>query len=139
MDDRYYQSKKEAAHQLYAAQPLVHSPFFTDDIVLGSEGFRHLQVSGQGERDKEDQIRRFMLLPLGLQVLKTATTLQSYRKRPAATYPHGEGHVLKERKAVQWWCFTALFVKRALRVKVVVRTVGDGKLHFWSVVAEKID
>ncbi len=40
---------------------------------------------------------------------------------------------------VQWWCFTALFLSRALRVDVVVRRVGDGKLHFWSVAAEKTD
>jgi hypothetical protein len=139
MDDQYYQNKKEAAHRVYVTQPLVHSPFFNDDIMLGSEGFRHLQVSDKGERDKEEQIQRFSVLPLGLHVLKTATTLQSYRRRPAALYPQGGGRVLKERRVVQWWCFTALFVKRALRLEVVVRKVGDGKLHFWSVVAQRVD
>jgi hypothetical protein len=46
---------------------------------------------------------------------------------------------LKERKMIEWWCFTALFISRALRVKVVVKKVGDGEPHFWSVMSEKID
>src|ERR1039458_8215463 len=74
MDDLYYRATKEAARQLYSAQPLIHSPFFNGDIVLGPEGFRHLQVSARGDRTKEEQIQRFALLPLALQILKTATT-----------------------------------------------------------------
>ena len=139
MDDLYYRARKETARQLYSAEPLIHSPFFKADIVLGPEGFRHLQVSARGDRTKEEQIQRFALLPLALQILKTATTLQRYRKRPETLYAQGETRALKERKMVQWWCFTALFFSRALRVKVVVRKVGDGKLHFWSLMAEKID
>ena len=132
MDDVYYRASKEAARQLYRAEPLIHSPFFSGDILLGPEGFRHLQVSAQGERAKEEQIQRFALLPLALQILNTATTLQRYRERPGTLYAQGETRALKERKMIQWWCFTALFLGRALRVKVVVRKVGDGKLHFWS-------
>src|ERR1017187_5589935 len=134
MDDLHYRATKEAARQLYSAQPLIRSPFFDGDIVLGPEGFRHLQVSAQGERAKEEQIQRFALLPLALQILKTATTLQRYRERPGTLYAQGETRALKERKMIQWWCFTALFLGRALR-----RKVGDGKLHFWSLMAEKTD
>jgi hypothetical protein len=139
MDDVYYRESKEAARQLYSVERMIHSPFFNAEIVLGPEGFRHLQVSAQGDRTREEQVQRFGLLPLALQILTTATTLQRYRRRSAALYPQGETRPLKERKMVQWWCFTALFLSRALRVKVVVRKVGDGKLHFWSVMAEKID
>jgi hypothetical protein len=133
MDDRYYQRKKEAAHRIYTAQPLIRSPILNEDIVLSSEGFRHLCVSAHGERGKEEQIRRFTLLPLGLHVLKTATTLQSYRKRMAPVRTPGNRRGTKETKMVQWWGFVALFVKQEIMVRVVVRKVGDDKLHFWSV------
>ena len=139
MDDVYYRASKETARRLYHAEALIYSPFFNGDVFLGHEGFRHLQVSTQGERTREEQIERFALLPLALHILKTATTLQRYRKRPATVYPQGEERTLVERKTVQWWCFTALFVSRAMRVKVVVKKIGDGKPHFWSVMAEKID
>ena len=137
--DADYLVKKDAACELYNTQAVIHSPFFDGDIVLGPEGFRHLQVSPKGERSKEEQVRRFELLPTGFQILKTATMLQVYRKRPAKLHPQGETCALKERKMVQWWCFTALFLNRALNVKVVVRKVGDGKLHFWSVMGERTD
>jgi hypothetical protein len=118
---------------------VIHSAFFNGDILLGPEGFRHLQVSAGGDRAKEEQVERFGLLPIALQVREPATTLELYRKRPATLHPQGDDRMLKERKAVQWWCFTALFLNRALRIKVVVKKVGDGKLHFWSVMAVKLD
>lgn len=132
MDDSYYQSKKDAAYRTYRAEPLIHSPFFNEDIVLGPEGFRHLWLSARGERMREEQVQRFLLLPLGIQVLKTATTLQAYRQRPAAVTP-GAGCGARGNRKVQWWGFVALFVKQRIKVRVVVRKVGDDKLHFWSV------
>src|SRR5260370_13577499 len=80
MYDRYYLSKKEAARRIYIAHPLIYSPFFHEDILLTSEGFQHLCMSALGERSREEQIRRFILLPLGLHILNTATTLRSYQK-----------------------------------------------------------
>lgn len=138
MDDLYYRAAKESARQCYEAQPIIHSPFFNGDIALGPDGFRHFELSANGNRTKEEQVERFGLLPIALQILKTATTLQRYRKRPQKLYTREEDRPLKERKMVQW-CFTALFLNRARRVKVVVRQVGDGKLHFWSVMAEQLD
>jgi hypothetical protein len=137
MHGRYYQSKKEAAHRSYSAQPLIHSPFFNEDIVLSPEGFQHLSLSAHGGRTKEEQIRRFILLPLGLHVLKTSTTLQAYRKRLAAVGTPGSSRGLKGTKIVQWWAFVALFLKQDIKVRVVVRKVGGGELHFWSVMLSK--
>lgn len=140
MDDLYYRASKETARQLYNAEPQIHSPFFDGDIVLGPEGFRHLQVSTHsGARTREEQMERFALLPLAFQILKTATTLQLYRKRPLKLYSKDETRALNERKMVQWWCFQALFLKRARMVKVVVKKVGGGELHFWSVMEHKLD
>jgi hypothetical protein len=42
MDDVYYRASKEAARQLYSAEPLIRSPYFNAAIALGPEGFRHL-------------------------------------------------------------------------------------------------
>jgi hypothetical protein len=72
MYDRYYQSKKKAAHEIYNERPLIYSPFFKEAVRLGSEGFRHLCVSTQGERSREEQVQRFMALPLGIHILETA-------------------------------------------------------------------
>jgi hypothetical protein len=132
MNDRYYQEKKEAARKLYFAHRLIRCPFFDSDIDLSGEGFRHLCRAAHGERTKKEQVRRFILLPLGLHILKTATTLQIYREREAAVGVSDQGG----RRMVQWWGFVAIFERQNIRVHVVVRKVGGGKLHFWSVMLD---
>jgi hypothetical protein len=133
MNDRSYQKKKEAAHRIYTAQPVIHSPFFNDDILLSADGFRHLCRKTHGHRSVDEQARRFTVLPYGLQVLKTATTLQAYRTQPAALGLPGSSSGRKERPMIQWWGFVALFVEEDIKVRVVVRKVGSHKPHFWSV------
>jgi hypothetical protein len=133
MDESYYQAKREAAKTIYDAHRIIHSPFFDDDIVLNSDGFHHLRYSARRERSKEEQVLKFTLLPLGLHVLKTATTLQEYRKllSPVGDKARRDGAVTM--KLVEWWGFVAIFVKQDIKVRVIARKVGDGNVHFWSV------
>jgi hypothetical protein len=126
MYDRYYESKKKAARKIYTARPLIYSPFFHETVLLSSEGFRHLSVSSQGQRSRDEQIRRFILLPLALYILETATTLRGYRKQLVSV---GSS---KERKMIQWWRFAESFREEGIKAGVVVRKVGNEKLHFWS-------
>lgn len=137
MDDRYYQNKRETARRIYTAHPLIHSPFFNKDIALGVEGFRHLSISAHGGRTKREQIRRFILLPLAIHILKTATTLQAYRKRMMPVDAPGIVRGRPRKKLVRWWAFIALFVKQDIKVRVIVRKVGCGKPHFGSVMLYK--
>jgi hypothetical protein len=131
MYDRYYQNKKDAAHKLYTERPLIYSPFFKQSVFLGLEGFKHLCVSATGERKREEQVQRFELLPLALYILETTTKPPAYRRRfcpmASGTSPS------KKTELVQWWSFVHIFRKEGMAVRVVVRKVGQGKLHFWSV------
>ena len=132
MYDRYYQTKKDAARRIYAAHPLIYSPFFDADILLSSEGFRHLCISSQGDRSREEQIPLiYIASPRPPYPGETATTLRSYKKRLAAVGASGNGH---QRKLVQWWSFVEHFTEQGIKVGVVVRKVGNGNLHFWSVI-----
>jgi hypothetical protein len=134
MDDKYYQAKKAGAHRIYTAQPSIHSPYFNDEIRLGPEGFRHLCVGANGERTEEERIRRFLLLPLALKILATATTVQEYRYVDGAAQLGKSSWSEPGPKLVQCWGFTALFVQQEITVKVLVRKVGKGDFHFWSVI-----
>jgi hypothetical protein len=133
MDDGYFEQKKEKARQIYDTQRTIHNPFFKQDIILNSDGFHHLRYSARRERNKEEQVLKFTLLPLGLRILKTATTLQEYRKllSPVGEKSARDGSV--KMKIVEWWGFVAIFVEQEIKVRVVVRKVGDGNIHFWSV------
>ncbi len=127
---RCYQLKRDAAREIYTERPLIYSPFFKECIFLGSEGFKHLRVSATGERSWNEQVQRFRVLPLGLQILKTTTTLRGYRRRRVPV-PGS-----KKTKLLQWWTFAEFFRKKGVGVRVVVRKVGNGRLHFWSVMLD---
>jgi len=36
-------------------------------------------------------------------------------------------------KMIEWWGFVAIFIKQEIKVRVVLRKVGEGNIHFWSV------
>jgi hypothetical protein len=133
MDKAYYQRKKEKAYRVYSARPAIRSPFFKKDVTLNTDGFHHLCYSTLRERSKREQVTRFTLLPLGLHILTTATTLQEYRKEVKPFGIPGNHDNPPSMKTVEWWGFVAMFVKQNIKVRVVVRKVGDGDLHFWSV------
>jgi hypothetical protein len=133
MDEAYYKQTKEKAYQVYSACTAIRSPFFNKNVMLKSAGFHHLCYSTWRERSKGEQVTRFALLPLGLRILKTATTLQEYRKEMKPFGIPGNQDNPLSMKLVEWWGFVAMFVEQDVKVRVVVRKVGDGDLHFWSV------
>lgn len=80
MDADYFSERKERAGGIYSAQKSVYSPYLKTDVIFNSDGFHHLQFSARRERDKKEQLLKFSLLPLAIEVIRSAGTLQEYRK-----------------------------------------------------------
>jgi len=133
MDKVYFEDKKETAKRIYEKQKTIYSPYFESDIILNSDGFHHLQFSARRERPKEEQVLKFTLLPLGLKIIKKSGTLQEYRKTLCPIGKKSERDGLRPVKIVECWGFFAIFVKQDIKIRVVVRRVGDGNIIFWSV------
>ena len=132
MDSEYFKVKKQKAEEIYTAQKTIYSPYFKSNVSLNSNGFHHLQFSARRERPKEEQVLKFTLLPLALKIIKQATTLQEYRKLlcPVGKQTNTGSRIMK---MVEWWGFVAIFIERDIKVRVVLRRVGDGNITFWSV------
>ena len=133
MDEKYFEKRREKARQIYDSQRRIYNPFFKQEIILNSDGFHHLQHSVRTERNRNEQLLKFTLLPLGLHILRTATTLQEYRKflSPDNEAALKDGSI--KMKMIEWWGFIAIFVEQEIKIKTIVRKVGDGNIHFWSV------
>ncbi len=135
MEKSVYIKKKKEAEDIYNRQSKIYSPFFKENIVLNSDGFHHLRYSARKERKKEEQVLKFILLPKGLHILKKATTVQEYRKilMPIGKRSKRDGSI--QMKYVEWWGFIAIFMesKNKTKVRVVLRRIGQGNVHFWSV------
>jgi hypothetical protein len=76
----YFSQKKEKARTTYTAQREIYCPYFATNVVLNSDGFHHLQFSARRERNKKEQLFKFNLLPLGLELIRKSATMQEYRK-----------------------------------------------------------
>jgi hypothetical protein len=137
IDPQYFEERKAKAELLYASRRTIHNPYLDCEVVLNSDGFHHLQFSARTERSKKAQLLKFSLLPLALETIRRAGTLQEYRKilQPIGRASAHSGTVMKQ---VEYWGFVAILGRQEAPVKLrtVLRRVGDGNVIFWSVMPD---
>jgi hypothetical protein len=129
----YFNQRKEKTKQIYTAQKTLRNPYFQTQIILNSDGFHHLQFSARRERNKREQLLKFNLLPLALEIIKKSGTIQEYRKllTPIGKPSPRDGSV--PMKEVEYWGLVAIVGEKRIKVRTVLRRVGDGNITFWSV------
>jgi hypothetical protein len=100
--------------------------------VLNADGLHHLRYSEWRERSKQEQMLKFHLLPLALEVIRKAGTVQEYRRiwQPVGA---AKADGMREGKDVEYWGFVAIIGPRPDKIRVIVRRFGTGKLTLWSV------
>lgn len=132
-DESNYQKLREDAGSLYAATRPVLSPALNEVVSFTAEGFNHLMFKGpRRERDRLSQITRFKLVPRATRLIAHANTFQEFEE----TIKEFEVKTRKKRerksKPVRYWGIIAIFEGR--KIKVIIRKVGNGNPHFWSVI-----
>jgi|SRR3989344_4944465 len=133
VEENYFNSKKEKAKEIYTTQKEIYCPYFKTNVVLNSDGFHHLQFSARRERNKREQIFKFDLLPFGMEIIKKSGTVQEYRKllTPIGKKSPIDGSV--KMKEVEYWGLVAIVGPKGVKMRTVLRRVGDGNITFWSV------
>ena len=129
-----YKREKEKADALYRNIGKVRCPYFGTDIVFNSDGFHHLQFSAERERPKEEQMLKFSLLPAVPPILRNAGTIQEYRHtmEPVGQKRYSDG--AREMREIEYWGIVAITKgERPIRIKIILRRVGNGNIIFWSV------
>ncbi len=134
-DVKYFNEKKKKARELYNKQKDVYNPYLESQVVFNSDGFHHLQFSARRERNKKEQILKFNLLLLAIKVIKKSGTLQEYRKDLLAIGKKSKDG-LRKTKEVQYWGFVAIIGSPSIKIRVILRRVGDGNIIFWSVLPD---
>ncbi|MEK7586720.1 MAG: hypothetical protein AAB453_02520 [Patescibacteria group bacterium] len=122
------------SRELYQIKNEIPCPFFSGVVILNSDGFNHLLYKANRlPRNVSEQRLKLNLLKRALAVIQKAGTLQEYRIRLEKIGQMGKDGFTKA-KNVEYWAFHDLFGKeRKFLIRVIVRRVGDGKIHFWSV------
>lgn len=100
----------------------ISCPVFPNEkVILNAKGINHLIYKGnRSRRETERILTNIRLLPSAIKVLKYATFLQE------------ESDYIKDDIKYFFWTFEAVVDSR--RIKVIVRQIGKGKKHFWSVI-----
>ena len=131
-DAEQFKRAREKAQVIYAAEREIWCPFFKTKVVLNSDGFHHLQFSARRERNKREQLFKFRLLPLALEIIRKSGTIQEYRRllTPVGK-PSAHGSV--PMKEVEYWGLVAIAGQRQIKVRAVLRRIGTGNVTFWSV------
>jgi len=132
MNTEFLNEKKEKAKKIYDTLKNIYNPYLKNQIIFNSDGFHHFQFSARRERNQEEQLLKFSLLPLAIDVIKNAGTLQEYRKKIITVGNKGKDGFTKTKEA-QYWGFVAIVGKSQIKIKVIIRKVGDGNFTFWSV------
>lgn len=103
-----------------------------DYVTFNSDGFAHLRFHVDGTpRKPEEQMYKLGLLPLVRPTIYSAPKAE-YEKRlaPIGRKKKNGQKIMKE---VEYWGLEAVVGKQNVKLKVVLRKIGTGKLHFWSV------
>lgn len=132
----YFNERREKAKEIFNSQKSIYNPYFKKDIVFNSDGFHHLQFSARRERNKGEQILKFNLLPLALNVIKKSGTIQEYRKSLIPIGKKSERDGMTPMKNVEYWGFAAIVGEKQIKIRVVLRRIGDGNIVFWSVMPD---
>lgn len=103
IDSDYFNERKDKAWETYSKQSLIRNPSL-----------------------------KFSLLPLGFEIIQKAGTIQEYRK---LLTPIGKksSRGFVSMKEVEYWGLVGIIGSQRIKVRAILRRVGDGNITFWSV------
>ena len=133
IDSEYFERCREKALTVFRSTASIYNPYLNSKIILNSDGFHHLQFSSRHERNKREQFLKFRLLTLALEIIKKSGTVQEYRKILSPVGKKSPRNGAISMKNVEYYGFVAIVGENKIKVKTIVRRIGDGQYHFWSV------
>jgi len=132
-DESNYEKLREDARRFFHSIGKIHCPALNEVASFTAEGFNHLVFkTSRSERERSSQILRFKPLPIAKDLVGLTTTYQEYEETLKEMLV--KRHKRHERRPlpVRYWGLIAIL--RGRKVKVILRKVGNGQLHFWSIV-----
>lgn len=124
---------------LKARNLLIHQLWISSESALNqlvyftAEAFEHIKYKrARAERDKSSQIMRLKMLPRAITVIKLSTTIQEFEEIVKIFTIKQKKKRVQASKQVRYWGLIAIIENR--KIKVILRKIGNGQLHFWSVI-----
>ena len=130
-----YHTARESAHNYFRKNRKILSPLL-GIVHLKPESLLHLVYSDKyhkKKRDEKQQIKRFHLVPYARRIIESMGFHQEYLEQYQKVFIKEKKHKVLATKLVRYWGFVAI-IDNKIRVKIVLRQVGEGQIHFWSII-----
>ncbi len=128
-----YEKLRDDTRAWFQTLKPIYSPALKQTIHFTSEGFGHITYKrARAERDKTSQIMRFKLLPRAITLIELSTTFQEYEETLKQCEIKRNKKRVNVTKQIQYWGLIAIIKER--KIKVIIRKIGNGQPHFWSIV-----
>ena len=75
---------------------------------------------------------RLKLVDLARKIVDITTTIQEIDGKLQDVTVKRNKRRITESKLVKYWAFIAILEKK--KVKIIIRQIGEGKIHFWSLI-----
>ncbi len=132
MEPDYYQIRKDA-HEYFMNLKPIYCPALETEIHFCSSGFNHIiYKKGNLERDRSEQIERFQMLPLAMNIIAKTTMIQEQEEiSKLMTIKRYKKKFIRTRNVI-YYGLIAIIEKR--KIKVILRKIGNGNVKFWSII-----
>lgn len=133
-----YEKSKHKAKIIYAKIGRIPCPALGDELVaFTSAGFNHLVRKGRIPRPKNEQKRRFALIPHIEKIIKNPKATIQYERRETRNVVNRHGDKITIQSVADFWTFAERV--NGCEIKVVIREiVGKVGKHFLSVMGDKV-
>lgn len=133
-----YEKAKQKAKALYSKIGRIPCPAFGgESVAFTSEGFSHLMRKGRIPRTRNEQKRRFALIPYVERIIKNPKAVILYERRETKTIVNRHGDKVTLQSVADFWTFVETI--DGCKVKVVVRALTEkGSRHFFSVMVDVV-
>lgn len=132
-----YKKAKAKAKIIYSKIGRIQCPAFNGEYIsFSNKGFNHLIRKGRIPRTRNEQKKRFCLLPYAEKIIKNPTALIQYKSKELKYYTNRHGEKILTTSNADFWTFIEKFGD--CTIKVVIMQVGGGNKQFISIMGDKI-
>lgn len=133
-----YKKAKEKAKEIYSKIGRIQSPALNNELIsFTNAGFNHLIRKGRIPRSKNEQKKRFALIPFIEPILRNPVAHIIYRREETKYVTNRHGDKILIKSIADFWTFIDTI--DGCLVKIVIRQIGDkGQKHFLSVMGNNI-
>jgi hypothetical protein len=131
-----YEKTKKLAKKIYSKIGRIPCPAFDGELIsFTSDGFNHLIRKGRIPRTRNEQKRRFALIPYAEEIIKNPQAI-TFRTTEEKYNVNRHGKNILVTSTANFWTFHAKI--KECNIKLVIRQIHHGQKQFQSIMSDDV-